>query len=78
MPRHRHEVFLRHMLDHATEAVGMAAGKSRGDLDTDRQLNLSLVRLLEVVGEAAARVDREERRPTPRYRGPRSSGCGIG
>ena len=43
-------VFLRHMLDHAREAVDMARGKSRADLDTDRKLNLSLVRLLEVVG----------------------------
>ncbi len=34
----------------------MAQGKSRKDLDNDRQLNLSLVRLLEVVGEAAGRV----------------------
>ena len=34
----------------------MAEGKSRSDLDSDRKLNLALVRLLEVVGEAAARV----------------------
>ncbi|HEX4956226.1 MAG TPA: hypothetical protein VF017_22785 [Thermoanaerobaculia bacterium] len=47
---------LRHMLDHSREAVGMAAGRSRADLDADRQLNLALVRLLEIVGEAAARV----------------------
>ena len=34
----------------------MAAGHSRFDLDRDRQLNLSLVRLLEIIGEAAVRV----------------------
>jgi len=51
---------LRHMLDHAREAVEMAGGKSRADLDTDRKLNLSLVRLLEVVGEAAGRVPKPE------------------
>ena len=39
----------------------MAQGRVRGDLDTDRKLNLSLVRLLEIVGEAAARVAAEER-----------------
>jgi len=44
------------MLDHASEAVAMVQGKTRSDLDTDRQLNLSLVRLLELVGEAAGRV----------------------
>jgi uncharacterized protein with HEPN domain len=44
------------MLDHAREAVEMVRGRSRGDLDTDRQLNLALVRLVEVIGEAANRV----------------------
>jgi uncharacterized protein with HEPN domain len=44
------------MLDHAREAVEMVRGRSRADLDTDRQLNLSLVRLVEVIGEAANRV----------------------
>ena len=49
------------MLDHASEAVAMVQGKTRSDLDTDRQLNLSLVRLLEIVGEAAGRVPNVER-----------------
>lgn len=56
MSRHDDALRLRHMLDHASEAVAMAGGRSRRDLDTDRQLNLSLVRLVEVVGEAAGRV----------------------
>ena len=54
------------MLDHSREAVAMVRGKSRADLDTDRQLNLSLVRLLEIVGEAASRIPKEDR---TRYRG---------
>jgi len=49
------------MLDHAVEAVGLVKGRTRGDLDTDRLLNLSLVRLLEIVGEAAARLSTETR-----------------
>jgi uncharacterized protein with HEPN domain len=49
------------MLDHAREAVAMASGRTRRELDTDRQLDLSLVRLLEIVGEAAGRVPAEER-----------------
>jgi uncharacterized protein with HEPN domain len=61
MSRHESDLRLRHMLDHAKEAVDMARGKTRADLDTDRQLNLSLVRLLEIVGEAAGRVPAEER-----------------
>jgi uncharacterized protein with HEPN domain len=47
---------LRHMLDHAKETVLLAQGKTRADLDTDRLLNLALVRLLEIVSEAAGRV----------------------
>jgi len=59
MPQHESAGRLRHMLDHAREAVAMARGKTREDLDADRQLNLSLVRLLEIVGEAASRVPSE-------------------
>jgi uncharacterized protein with HEPN domain len=44
------------MLDHTREAVEMVKGKTRADLDADRQLNLALVRLVEVIGEAAARI----------------------
>jgi uncharacterized protein with HEPN domain len=53
------------MLDHAREAVGMATGKTRGDLDLDRKLNLALVRLLEIVGEAAGKTTDEDRQKCP-------------
>ena len=45
-----------HMLGNAREAVNMVRGRSRNDLEADRMLNLALVRLMEVIGEAAARV----------------------
>jgi uncharacterized protein with HEPN domain len=61
MTQHSDQLRLRHMLDHATEAVQLVAGKSRKDLDDDRLLNLSLVRLLEIIGEAAARLSAETR-----------------
>jgi uncharacterized protein with HEPN domain len=61
MSRDESDLRLRHMLDHAKEAVDMARGKTRAELDRDRQLNLSLVRLLEIVGEAAGRVPAGER-----------------
>lgn len=61
MTRRDPAVRLRHMLDHAREAVEMARGCTRADLDRDRRLNLALVRLLEIVGEAAARVPPAER-----------------
>ena len=43
----------------------MVAGRARGDLDADRTLNLALVRLLEIVGEAAGRVPEEWRSQHP-------------
>ena len=56
MSRHESDIRLRHMLDHAREAVLLMQGKSRAELDTDRLLNLSLVQLVTMVGEAAKRV----------------------
>lgn len=56
MSRHDVRVSLAQMLEHAREAVAMIEGCDRSDLDTDRKLNLALVRLLEIVGEAANRV----------------------
>jgi uncharacterized protein with HEPN domain len=41
------------MLDAANEALGFIQGKNRSDLDTDRMLVLSLVKELEIIGEAA-------------------------
>jgi uncharacterized protein with HEPN domain len=60
MSQHKIDVSFRHMLDHALEAVSMTKGKTRADLDKDRPLNLALVRLLEIIGEAATRIPKEE------------------
>jgi uncharacterized protein with HEPN domain len=49
-------VRVRHALDAAREAVALSRGSSRADLNTNRMLCLSLVRLLEIVGEAARGV----------------------
>ena len=65
MSRHDNHTSLSHMLDHAVEAHKMIGGRTRGDLDKERQLNLSLVRLLEIVGEAAARVSDDLRQQHP-------------
>jgi uncharacterized protein with HEPN domain len=61
MSRRDPGIYLRHMLDHAQEAIAMARGRERADLDTDRQFNLALVRLVEIIGEAANRVPEAER-----------------
>ena len=56
---------VRHVLDAAQEAVGFTQGRCRADLDTDRKLNLSLVRLLEIIGEAAKGISPEFRKAHP-------------
>jgi uncharacterized protein with HEPN domain len=49
------------MLDAAVEAAQFAAGKDRAALDNDRMLALALLKLLEIVGEAARNVSDEVR-----------------
>ena len=61
MSHHDPMVCVYQMHDHAREALEMVKNRSRMDLDTDRMLNLALVRLMEIIGEAAARVPDEFR-----------------
>lgn len=56
MSLHDDRVSLRQMLDHAREVVDLSSGKTRADLDRERLLLLGLVKLVEIVGEAANRV----------------------
>ncbi len=53
------------MLDAACEALSFVRGRTRGDLDADRQLVLALIKDIEIVGEAAARVTEPARRDMP-------------
>lgn len=50
-----------HMLDAASEAVSFAKGRSREDLETDRMLTLSIIKAIEMIGEAASKVSAESR-----------------
>ncbi len=61
MSRHEDMVSLRHMRDHAHEAMVLMHGRLQQDLESDRMLELAVVRLLEVVGEAASRVSKKMR-----------------
>jgi len=58
-------VRLRHIVDAAAEAMAFARARSRKDLDADRQLNLSVVHLLEIIGEASKGVSEECRAAHP-------------
>jgi uncharacterized protein with HEPN domain len=65
MSHHEDAVRMRHMLDATREAQSLIRGKKREDLDSDRLLGLAVVRLLEVLGEAAGRVSKEGRQNNP-------------
>jgi uncharacterized protein with HEPN domain len=52
---------VKHMRDAAEEALAFAAGRNRADLDRDRKLVLALIKLVEIIGEAAAKVSPETR-----------------
>ena len=56
MSEHDDRVRLRHMLDYTREAIDLTLNRSREDLDQDRLLQLGLVRLIEIVGEAAVQT----------------------
>lgn len=63
---HAHDAIrLRHMIDAAREAMSFARGRVRDDLETDRQLLLSLVKEIEIIGEAASQVTDPTRQELP-------------
>jgi uncharacterized protein with HEPN domain len=50
------EVRVRHMLDAARQALEFVHGRDRPDLDSDPMLRLAVIKLLEIIGEAAKNV----------------------
>lgn len=65
MSRHDDTLRLRHMLDHAIEAQAMARHRSLADLEHDRQFSLAILKLVEIIGEAANRVSSATRELHP-------------
>jgi uncharacterized protein with HEPN domain len=53
------------MLDHAEEAVALVAGKDKTELRHDRVLELALIRLVEIIGEASAKVSSDTQAKYP-------------
>ncbi|KPQ33340.1 MAG: hypothetical protein HLUCCO16_18625 [Phormidium sp. OSCR] len=47
---------LRHIRDAAMKAIAFANNRTRDDLDRDEMLALALIRLIEIIGEAANHV----------------------
>ena len=56
---------LRHMLQASRQAVEFTQGRARADLDSDPMLMLALVKLIEIVGEAANQITDSGRADAP-------------
>jgi uncharacterized protein with HEPN domain len=56
-----------HMLDAAKEAISFSNGKTRNDLDGNRMLTLSIIKSIEIIGEAASKVTNETRDQLPEF-----------
>ncbi|MBN2310390.1 MAG: DUF86 domain-containing protein [Candidatus Hydrogenedentes bacterium] len=56
MTQHSDSIYLGHMLDHAREALAILGENSRGSLAESRILQLALLHLAQIIGEAASKV----------------------
>jgi uncharacterized protein with HEPN domain len=65
MPPKSDLIRIRHMVDAAQKALSFTRGKTRPDLDRNEQLALAMVRLIEIIGEAAAKITQETREAHP-------------
>ena len=63
--RREDQIRLQHMLDAIRDALDFAKGRTRDELDSNRQLVLALVKSLEIIGEAANQVSSETQTQTP-------------
>jgi|GEM_PF-4018063 len=50
---------LRHMLDASQKVIQYVRDETRETLENDEKLALALVRLIEIIGEAASKVSQE-------------------
>ncbi|QWR77179.1 HepT-like ribonuclease domain-containing protein [Candidatus Magnetomonas plexicatena] len=59
------KIRMQHLIDAAKEVISFAQGKTRSSLDTNRMLTLSLVKDIEIIGEAATAISNECRQKYP-------------
>lgn len=63
---HPHDLIrIRHMFEAANDALTFATGRQRSDLDSDRQMLLSIVKSIEIIGEAASKVSTSAQQKHP-------------
>lgn len=65
MSQHSDAIRFQHMLDHCREAVSLCIDKDRDSFMDDRVLQLAVVRLIEIVGEAASKISKPWRDEHP-------------
>ena len=65
MSQRNNQVYIGHMLDTAKKAISFIEGLSREDFDNNEMLRISLVHLLQTIGEAARRVSIDFRSAYP-------------
>lgn len=56
---------LLHMIEAATEAISFIADKTRTELENDRKTLFAVIRCVEIIGEAAAKVSEATRSTAP-------------
>ncbi len=59
MPDKEDVIRLKHMLDAARDVISFTQNKTRSSLDTDKMLGFSLVRCIEIIGEAASKITKQ-------------------
>jgi len=65
MSRRNDRISLRQMLDYARQARRLTQGHQRSDLDSDLMFRYALTHVVEIIGEAAARVSMPTREKLP-------------
>ena len=59
MPGKDDIIRMQHMLEASKDALYFVQKKTRSSLDTDKMLQLSLVRCIEIIGEASSKLSKE-------------------
>jgi uncharacterized protein with HEPN domain len=53
------------MIDAAQKACEFMQGKTKNDLESDELLSLAIVRLIEIIGEAASKISKQKQEQYP-------------
>lgn len=59
------DIRLKHMLDASQQALAFMQGRDQSALDQDAMLRFAVVKAIEIVGEAAAKISKERQAEIP-------------